>query len=240
MSIANIETESFPPAAFPTAAGVLVEARVDRERYLPYKRALDVMVCLVALPLLLLLMGVVALCVVLDSKGSPFFVQERVGKDGQRFRLYKFRTMRADYDGQADREYMQSFVAGQTGERPDGQDAINKPIRTDDITRVGRFLRKASLDEVPQVFNVLKGEMSLIGPRPNVPWETDAYLEWHRERLAVMPGITGLAQVHGRSSLSFNEIAAYDVEYVRTLSLRADLAIMLGTARIVITRKGAL
>jgi lipopolysaccharide/colanic/teichoic acid biosynthesis glycosyltransferase len=194
----------------------------------------------VALPILLPLMAVLALCVVLDSKGPAFFVQERVGKDGRRFRLYKFRTMRADYNDGADRDYMQSFVAGHIGEQADGQDAINKPIRTQDITRVGRFLRKASLDELPQIFNVLEGEMSLIGPRPNVPWETEVYQEWHRERLDVLPGITGLAQVHGRSSLTFDEIATYDVEYVRTLSLQVDIAILVATVRSVFSGKGAL
>lgn len=218
----------------------VTETRSERDRYLPYKRAMDVAMCLLALPFLLVLMGIIAMLIVLDSPGSPFFVQERIGKDGRPFRMYKFRTMRADYRDDKDQAYMRAFVAGQLIERADGQDAINKPIRTQDITRVGRVLRKASLDELPQIFNVLGGDMSLIGPRPNVPWEVECYKEWHRERLAVLPGISGLAQVQGRSTLTFDEIAAYDIEYVRTMSLATDMTILVDTVRSVFSGKGAL
>ena len=216
-----------------------VERRGDRARYLPLKRIIDLGLCLLALPLLLMLMGAIALLIVFDTPGSPLFIQERVGKDGRRFRMYKFRTMRADYSDENDREYMQAFVAGRPAERSADQDAIHKPIRSGDITRVGRFLRKASLDELPQVFNVLTGEMSLIGPRPNVPWEVESYKEWHCERLDVLPGISGLAQVQGRSTLSFDEIAAYDVEYARTMSFSLDMEIMFATMSSVFSGKGA-
>lgn len=218
----------------------VIETRIEHGRYLFWKRVIDVAICLPALPLLVVLMGVIALLVVLDTPGSPFFVQERIGKDGRPFRLFKFRTMRADYRDEKDQAYMRAFVAGQLIEQAKGQDAINKPIRTQDITRVGRVLRKASLDELPQIFNVLGGEMSLIGPRPNVPWEVECYKEWHRERLAVLPGISGLAQVQGRSTLSFDEIAAYDIEYVRTMSLSTDMTILADTVRSVFSGKGAL
>ena len=217
-----------------------IDARTERERYFVYKRAMDVTICLLALPFLVLLMAAISLLIVLDTPGSPVFIQERVGKDGRRFRLYKFRTMRADYDSDGDRAYMQAFVAGQAVERAAEQDAVHKPIRSSDITRVGRYLRKASLDELPQVFNVLNGEMSLIGPRPNVPWEVDSYREWHHERLDVLPGISGLAQVQGRSTLSFDEIAAYDIEYVRTMRFALDVEILLDTVRSVFSGKGAL
>ena len=216
-----------------------IELRGDRARYLPLKRAIDLGLCLLALPLLLVLMGAIALLIVLDTPGSPLFVQERVGKGGRRFRMYKFRTMRADYSDESDREYMRAFVAGRPAERSADQDAIHKPIRSGDITRVGRFLRKASLDELPQVFNVLTGEMSLVGPRPNVPWEVESYKEWHHERLDVLPGISGLAQVQGRSTLSFDEIAAYDVEYARTMSFSLDMEIMFATMSSVFSGKGA-
>lgn len=218
----------------------VTETRSERDRYLPYKRVMDVTICLLALPFLLVLMGLIVVLIVLDSPGSPFFVQGRIGKDGRPFRMYKFRTMRADYRGDKDQAYMRAFVAGQTIEREGGQDAINKPIRTQDITRVGRILRKASLDELPQIFNVLGGDMSLIGPRPNVPWEVECYKEWHLERLAVLPGISGLAQVQGRSTLTFDEIAAYDIEYVRTMSLATDMTILVDTVRSVFSGKGAL
>lgn len=213
------------------------DARAD---YMPRKRAMDVIICLLALPWLLVLMGAIALLIVLDTPGSPLFIQERVGKDGRRFRMYKFRTMRADYNDEADRDYMRDFVSGRPAEKSPEHDAIHKPIRSRDITRVGRFLRKASLDELPQVFNVLSGDMSLIGPRPNVPWEVESYKEWHYERLDVLPGISGLAQVQGRSALSFDEIAAYDIEYARTVSFDLDIDIMLATVRCVFTGKGAL
>jgi lipopolysaccharide/colanic/teichoic acid biosynthesis glycosyltransferase len=184
-------------------------------------------------------MGVIALIVALDSPGSPFFIQERVGKDGRRFRMIKFRTLRCDYDDRADRAMMEAFVAGQISDDVKNHEAIHKPLRKEIITRVGRLLRKASLDELPQLYNILKGDMSFIGPRPNVPWEVEAYEEWHRERLKVLPGITGLAQVHGRSSLSFNKIVTYDIEYVRNMSLGLDLWIMWRTVWVVLLGNGA-
>lgn len=187
-------------------------------------------------------MAVIALIIVLDSPGSPFFVQERVGKDRRPFRLYKFRTMRCDYNDREDRGFMQAYVAGaiDDAQQTAGQrDALYKPIKKRDITRVGRILRKASLDELPQVINILKGEMSLIGPRPNVPWEVESYRDWHYGRLAVLPGITGLAQVHGRSNISFDEIASYDIQYVENLCFRMDLQIILQTVWMVLTGKGA-
>lgn len=197
------------------------------------------------MPALLLLMGAIALLIKLDSPGSPFFVQERVGKDQRLFRLYKFRTMRSDYDDKADRVFMQAYVAGKLPNAEDAdedsgdRDALFKPIKKNDITRVGRFLRKASLDELPQAINILRGEMSLVGPRPNVPWEVASYQEWHLERLSVLPGITGLAQINGRSNISFDQIAKYDVLYVRNLSIKTDLQILWQTFRIVFIGRGA-
>lgn len=216
-----------------------IALRDGRAHYLPLKRAIDLGLCLLALPFLWVLMGLIALLIVLDTPGSPLFIQERVGKGGRRFRMYKFRTMRADYSDEGDREYMRAFVAGQSTEQSPDQDAVHKPIRSSDITRVGWYLRKASLDELPQVFNVLAGEMSLVGPRPNVPWEVESYKEWHYERLDVLPGISGLAQVQGRSTLSFDEIAAYDIEYVRTVGFSLDVEIIFATVSSVFSGKGA-
>lgn len=187
------------------------------------------------------MMGIIALVIVLDSPGSPFFIQERVGKDGRRFRLYKFRTMRCNHDDRDDRLFMQAYVRGELngngtlGER----DALNKPIKKGEITRAGCFLRKSSLDELPQLINIIKGEMSLVGPRPNVPWEVEHYSDWHYERLKVLPGLTGLAQIHGRSSISFDEIAEYDLQYVQNANFRMDMAILLGTVRSVFSANGA-
>lgn len=187
-------------------------------------------------------MGIIALIVVLDSPGSPFFVQDRVGKDGRIFRLYKFRTMRCDYNSKKDRLFMQAYISGQVDEiehKRKDRDAMFKPIKRQDITKVGRYLRKASLDELPQVFNILRGEMSLVGPRPNVVWEVEAYKDWHLGRLAVLPGITGLAQINGRSNITFDEIAAYDIQYINNLGLWTDMWIIWQTLKLVGTGNGA-
>ena len=186
------------------------------------------------------MMGIIAIAIVLDSPGSPLFVHERVGKYGRRFRLYKFRTMSQSYDARRDRDFMQAFVIGQLGISDlVNNEAVNKPIKKENITGVGRILRKSSLDEVPQIINVLKGEMSLVGPRPNVPWEVEKYQDWHCKRLEVLPGITGLAQVRGRSNISFDEIVNHDIEYVQKQSLVLDLKILWWTVKAVISGRGA-
>jgi lipopolysaccharide/colanic/teichoic acid biosynthesis glycosyltransferase len=229
---------------------------INQPRVFPYrrgyqiaKRVMDVTLCLLALPVAFLLMAVCALLVRIDSPGPVLFIQERIGKGGRRFWMYKFRTMRQSLDDSFHRAFMQAFVSGQIGGNGDGKDGrfrgvliespanvkigtngngkqVYKPIRASQVTRVGRILRKTSLDELPQIFNVLKGEMSVIGPRPNVSWEVEAYRGWHHERLEVLPGITGLAQVRGRSAISFDSIVEYDIEYVEKQSLTLDLKIL--------------
>lgn len=189
------------------------------------KRALDFSICILLLPFLLLPMAVICLIIVLDSPGSPIFVQERVGYGGRRFRLYKFRSLRSDLNEASHRAFMQSFVAGKASVRT-GQDnrvAKFKPIQQKDITRIGKLLRKTSLDELPQIFNVIKGDMSLVGPRPNVTWEVEAYKPWHYDRLEVLPGITGLAQIMGRSDITFDDIARFDIQYVKNQSIHYDI-----------------
>ena len=116
---------------------------------------------------------------------------------------------------------------------------IYKPFSESQVTRVGRILRKTSLDELPQLINVLKGDMSLVGPRPNVPYEVEAYKEWHKERLSALPGITGLAQVSGRSALDFDQICRYDIEYARRISLRIDISVLIATVTSVFKCNGA-
>jgi lipopolysaccharide/colanic/teichoic acid biosynthesis glycosyltransferase len=196
-----------------------------RKGYQIAKRVMDVALCLLAMPLVLLLMAICALAILLDSPGPALFVQERIGKGERRFRMYKFRTMYHNLDDSHHRGFMKAFVNGEIGDgKNDG--AIYKPVRASQITRVGRILRKTSLDELPQLINVLRGEMSLVGPRPNVPWEVEAYRSWHNERLEVLPGITGLAQVRGRSGLIFDSIVKYDIEYIERQSLALDLKIL--------------
>jgi lipopolysaccharide/colanic/teichoic acid biosynthesis glycosyltransferase len=133
---------------------------------------------------------------------------------------------------------MKAFVNGQVGDNGDGKE-LYKPIQAAQVTRVGRILRKTSLDELPQLINVLRGEMSLVGPRPNVLWEFEEYKGWHNERLEVLPGITGLAQVQGRSGINFDSIVKYDIEYIERQSLRLDLEILWRTVVSVLLGKGA-
>ena len=202
------------------------------------KRAIDLIVCILLLPILLVMVPIISLLVVADSPGTPIFAQERIGLGGKRFRVYKFRTMVCNRSNDEERTYMKKYVSGQI-ENNNGNDVLHKPIQKKDITRVGRILRKSSLDELPQILNVLKGEMSLIGPRPNVVWEVEFYKNWHYERLDTLPGITGLAQVMGRSNISFDQIARFDIQYVRNQNLSMDVQIIWRTFQTVLSGKGA-
>ncbi len=202
------------------------------------KRVLDVALCLLILPVALPVMAVCALVIYFDSPGAVVFVQERIGKGGRLFRMYKFRTLVSGFDGSNSRAFMQAFVRGQLDSEGEGREVL-KPVRGPQITRIGRVLRKTSLDELPQLINVLRGEMSLVGPRPNVPCEVEAYRPWHHERLELLPGITGLAQVRGRSHIKFDAIVNYDIEYLEKQSLIFDLKILWWTLLSVVAGKGA-
>ena len=221
-----------------------------RKEYQIAKRVMDVALCLLALPVVLPVMAICALAIRLDSSGPVLFVQDRVGRGGRRFRMYKFRTMQHNLDNSSHQAFMKAYVNGQVdgGEGARGQNdsgrclsirpsvnttfgnngngKVYKPIQASQVTRVGRILRKTSLDELPQIFNVLRGEMTWVGPRPNVPWEVEEYRSWHNERLEVLPGITGLAQVRGRSGILFDHIVEYDIEYIEHQSLKMDLKIL--------------
>jgi lipopolysaccharide/colanic/teichoic acid biosynthesis glycosyltransferase len=214
-------------------------ATIDPARQFRAKRILDLAICLVALPAAAIVFGLIALAIRLDSPGSILFVQERVGYRGRPFSMFKFRTLRHDHDPAADTAFMQAFIRGHHEWPVPTPTMINKPVSELEVTRVGRFLRRTSLDELPQIINILRGEMSVVGPRPNVPCEVEAYKEWHRERLEAVPGVTGLAQVRGRSWLSFEEIAVADIEYVRNQSLALDLRILVWTVRAVLGGGGA-
>ena len=204
------------------------------------KRLFDLVICLLLLPVVLPVMAVCAVAIRLDSPGPAFFIQERIGKDGRPFRMFKFRTMQHNLDDREHRAYMQAFVKGEVEGKIEEGHTIFKPIKASQITRVGAILRKTSLDELPQIINVLRGEMSIVGPRPNVPWEVEAYEPWHYRRLNVLPGITGLAQVKGRSTISFDDIAHHDVEYVEGCCLWLDVKILWLTALSVFSGAGAL
>jgi len=227
------------------------------------RRVMDVALSLLLLPLALPMMALVWLAIRLDSPGPAIFIQERIGKGGRPFRMYKFRTMQHNLDDSFHRAFMKAFVNGQIGGGEDEDDKndrfyqaafakafvtsqrgnnrsgkIYKPIQASQVTRVGHILRKTSLDELPQIFNVLRGDMSLVGPRPNVPWEVEEYQPWHYRRLEVLPGITGLAQVRGRSGINFDNIVEYDIEYIKNQSLGLDLKIMWWTVFTVLFSEG--
>ena len=209
-----------------------------RKGYQIAKRVMDLALCLLAMPLVLPLLALCVLAIRIDSLGPVLFVQERIGKGGRRFRMYKFRTMQHNLDDSHHRDFLKAFVNGRVGGDENGG-ALYKPFQASQITRVGRILRKTSLDELPQLINVLRGEMSLVGPRPNVPWEFEEYRGWHKERLEILPGITGLAQVRGRSGITFDSIVKYDIEYIEKQSLAMDLKVLWWTAISVLFGTGA-
>jgi lipopolysaccharide/colanic/teichoic acid biosynthesis glycosyltransferase len=165
-------------------------------------------------------LGALALLVRLESRGPAFYRQQRVGLDGQLFTIYKLRTMLVDNDENQHREVAANWFLGVSS--PNGY----KLQHDSRITRVGRVLRRLSLDEVPQLFNVFRGDMSLVGPRPAIPYELQHYTTEYFERQDVLPGITGLWQVKGRDQLSASEMMTFDLEYVRTASLWLDLKIL--------------
>jgi lipopolysaccharide/colanic/teichoic acid biosynthesis glycosyltransferase len=191
------------------------------------KRGMDLALTTLGLLAIWPLLALVALAIKLDTRGPVFFVQTRVGKDGQTFGMVKFRSMVVNAE---------SLLAGLSGDR----DGLCFKAKDDPrITRVGRLLRRTSLDELPQLWNVLKGEMSLVGPRPALPAEVAAYPAPARARLAALPGITGLWQVSGRADISFDDMIALDVDYVRHPSLLRDFGILLRTVRVVLDGRGA-
>jgi exopolysaccharide biosynthesis polyprenyl glycosylphosphotransferase len=199
----------------------------DYERFV--KRVFDLIVGSITLLVTLPLMGVIAILIKLDSRGPAIYRQQRVGENGRLFWMLKFRTMVADADARLS-EVMR--------EGADGELEFKRP---DDprITRVGRFLRRTSLDEVPQLFNVLKGEMSLVGPRPELPWLVDRYQPWQRKRFAVPQGMTGWWQINGRSSKHMHLSTQDDLYYIQNYSLLLDVRILCKTIGAVLRRKGA-
>jgi exopolysaccharide biosynthesis polyprenyl glycosylphosphotransferase len=205
------------------------------------KRCIDIIGSLSALVLLSPLLMVIAALVKLTSKGPVLFKQERVGQYGIRFTFLKFRSMYFRSDSNIHRAYVKQLISGnQVHEGPESRRGVYKIKDDPRITRVGRFLRKTSLDELPQLFNVLAGEMSLVGPRPPIPYEVEAYDIWHRRRfLEVKPGITGLWQVEGRSRVKFDEMVRLDLKYAKTWSPWLDIKILLRTPGAVLRGDGA-
>lgn len=193
------------------------------------KRASDVVFAAAALTLLSPLLLAVAAAIKLDSPGPVLFKQLRVGRGGRQFWFYKFRSMRAD----AEEEFWRLM------ELNEASGPIFKMRRDPRVTKVGRIIRRASIDELPQLINVLQGDMSVVGPRPPIPREVERYEDWHLRRLSVSPGITGLWQVSGRSELSFDEMVLLDLWYIENWSLGLDLKILLRTIPAVLLEHGA-
>ena len=203
------------------------------------KRTSDLLISALATALLFPLWLLIAILIKLDSKGPVFYTQERVGMDGRLFLLYKFRTMVAGADSELHREYQRAFIAGRAEANLGNEKKPTYKLLADPrITRVGRFLRKTSVDEVPQLLNVLLGDMSLVGPRPPIPYEVEAYELWHRKRLDMKPGLTGLWQVSGRNRLPFEEMVRLDLFYIENWSLLLDMKIILRTAFVMLGREG--
>jgi lipopolysaccharide/colanic/teichoic acid biosynthesis glycosyltransferase len=222
----------------PFAANSEAARMPTRRAYRVAKRTLDIGITALTLAVAWPLWILIAVLIRLSSQGPAHFVQERVGKDGQPFRMYKFRTLYVDHDRAAHETYMRSYVNG-SSYGAETLDSVRKPVVDSQVTAIGRFLRTTSLDELPQIINVLKGEMSLVGPRPNVPWEVEEYQSWHLRRLEVVPGMTGLAQVRGRSCLTFDDIVEYDIEYIEHRSVLLDLKILFWTVPMVLRGVGA-
>jgi lipopolysaccharide/colanic/teichoic acid biosynthesis glycosyltransferase len=210
---------------------------MPRQLYQRVKRLIDVIFCILIMPFALIIIAACALAIYLDSRGPIFFIQERIGKGGRHFRIYKFRTMKPFQQNNRCRSFMKAYI---NGEITGSNSSVFKPIQNNEITRVGAFLRKTSLDEIPQIYNVLKGEMSIVGPRPNVIWEIEEYRPWHYERLEILPGITGLAQVRGRSSIGFNSLARFDINYIENQCFSLDIKIFWWTITAILDGKGAL
>jgi lipopolysaccharide/colanic/teichoic acid biosynthesis glycosyltransferase len=226
------------PALYPD----LLNPDKNTDSLLRIKQVMDIVCSALMLVLCAPLFLTIALAIKASSKGPVFFRQQRVGQYGRYFTFLKFRSMHTDNDPSVHREFATKLIAGEIKHNPSTGNGKMTYKLTDDkrITRVGKFLRRSSLDELPQLVNVLKGDMSLVGPRPAMPYELEAYQTWHRRRvLDVKPGITGLWQVTGRSSVRFDEMVRLDLQYAASWSPWLDLKILMRTPRAVIGGAGA-
>jgi lipopolysaccharide/colanic/teichoic acid biosynthesis glycosyltransferase len=206
------------------------------------KRAVDIAGSLFALILSAPLLIVISAAIKLTSKGPILFRQERVGQNGKPFTFLKFRSMHSTNDHTIHKEYVKRLIAGATDTEPSegSEQPVYKLTNDSRVTALGRLLRRASLDEFPQFLNVLRGEMSLVGPRPPIPYEFDSYRTWHKQRVMTMkPGITGLWQVRGRSRTKFDQMVRLDLKYAESWCLWLDLKILLQTPRAVVSGEGA-
>jgi lipopolysaccharide/colanic/teichoic acid biosynthesis glycosyltransferase len=243
-----------------TANGATASATIEpksKGAYYAAKRTMDAAIVTLSLVFILPLLVFIALLIRIDSPGPAIFRQERVGAKRRMhsgrweweetpFTIYKFRTMYVDAKSTLHRQFIEAYIAGdedamaeiQAAQKQDAE-AKYKIANDPRVTRVGKFLRKTSLDELPQLWNVLVGDMSLVGPRPPIPYEVELYQPHHHERLKTIPGLTGLWQVMGRSATSFEEMVRMDVEYIQQQSITLDLKLIIGTVTAVASGRGA-
>jgi exopolysaccharide biosynthesis polyprenyl glycosylphosphotransferase len=218
-----------------------VDVQID-SRQAFVKRAVDIFGSLLALILFFPVMCLTAILIKIDSPGPVILPQIRLGRKGAPFVMYKFRSMHSNQKDDIHREYVSNFIKGNIGKNQTSnvQEVLFKIKADPRVTRVGKFIRKTSIDELPQLYNVLKGDMSLVGPRPPLYYEASKYEAWHLRRILEMkPGMTGLWQVEGRSRTTFEEMVRLDVQYIRRWSLLGDLQILFKTIKVVVLCNGA-
>ena len=234
--MATHRAQSFatPGASLVAVPDLSINVR-SRPAYTGIKRTADMSMGVILLLALLPLFLIVGLAIVIDSGWPIFYRGERVGLGGRTFTVFKFRSMRADADSSVHREYLSQLLSGKIGESR----GLYKVPRDPRITRVGAFIRKTSLDEFPQLVNVVKGEMSLVGPRPEVPYALADYEPWMYRRFEVTPGMTGLWQVSGRGKLGVRDMLRLDVEYADRCGVALDIRILMRTVPAVLRGTGA-
>jgi lipopolysaccharide/colanic/teichoic acid biosynthesis glycosyltransferase len=217
------------------ASSLIVPVAPTRAGYRIAKRSLDLVASLLGLVLVSPILLLVAAAVKLESRGPVLFRQQRLGLGGRPFTVYKFRTMLSSARQERHRDHVRELIRPEASEQSATGEAW-LPIRSDPrVTRLGAFLRRSHLDEFPQLINIARGEMSLVGPRPPIPYEVEVYQPWHLHRLAVIPGLTGLWQATGWGRLSFDEGVALDLEYIDRRSFWLDLRLILRTLWQIVT-----
>jgi lipopolysaccharide/colanic/teichoic acid biosynthesis glycosyltransferase len=208
------------------------------QRYLRIKRVLDILFTLLLFPFLCVMIAIVAILIRIDSAGPVFFRQKRVGQDGVEFEMLKFRSMHVDNDDSTHREAVKQYINGYELNGHSANGPLYKLVDDARITRVGRFIRKTSIDELPQFFNVLRGEMTMVGPRPPLPYEIENYSPRDHLRLCGKPGLTGTWQVYGRSRVPFLQMVDMDISYLQQQSIWLDIKLIVLTVPVMIMGRG--
>ncbi|KPK78230.1 MAG: hypothetical protein AMJ79_00335 [Phycisphaerae bacterium SM23_30] len=201
-----------------------------------YKRITDIIGSLLGIIILSPFFAIIALLIQLVSPGPVFFKQERMGYLGKRFKMWKFRTMKVGADQEQHQRYLADLIKSGAEGSADSGKSMKKLENDSRIIPLGNFMRKTAIDELPQLFNVLRGDMSLIGPRPPIPYEVKEYHRWHYGRFDTVPGMTGLWQVSGKNRTTFKEMVRFDITYARGMSWRLDARILAGTIPAIVTQ----